>query len=124
MEYNDLLSTDFTLQQNIDLIDSNLQGNIQPNIESNSIQQNPTNTIEKSDNSRRTSIIIIIITIVLIIIILGIFIYMSFSNTGLFVPYKPPSNSDYYYPNGNVIPLTQEQIKTRKAILGGNTGSL
>lgn len=66
--------------------------------------------------SKRSTYIIIGITVFIIVIFIGVAIYSIVAKKLLFPAYKPPSSSVYYYPGGDIIHLTPDEIAHRKAI--------
>lgn len=66
----------------------------------------------------------ILIGIIIIIIIYVIVLFELYKQKRfIFAPYVPPNPPDrYFYPLGNVTPLTQEEIEQRNAIIRASSG--
>ncbi len=71
----------------------------------------------------RTASIAILISLIVIMIIYVIILFELYKQQEfIFAPYSPPvPPSNYFYPLGEITPLTQEEIEHRNAIIRGST---
>lgn len=72
--------------------------------------------------SNSISIGILIAVIVLIIIYVVVLFELYKNQEFIFATYSPPTPpSNYFYPLGEIIPLTQEEIEHRNALIRAST---
>ena len=65
--------------------------------------------------------------LIFILIVIAVYVVLMFEfykqQKFIFAPYTPPTPPQYYfYPQGTITALTQEQIEQRNAIIQASTG--